>query len=98
MDGHSNLLFAMPTAGMSGGSVSSLVMPIVSAAKSIEVEYAKSSAPSVPLLDDIASHPLDSQISWPALRQATRILEGACTQSCATVACPQHTVENVSSS
>jgi len=95
MDDHSNLLFAAPTAG--NGSVSDLVALIVSAAKSIEAEYAKSSTPSVPSLDDLTPHPLDSQISSAALREATQILEGACTQLCATVARPQHTIVNVSS-
>ena len=95
MDGYSNLLLS--TAGSSGGSVSALVALIVSAAKSIEAEYAKSSVPSVPSLDDLAPHPLDSQVPPPALIQATQILEGACAQLCATVARPKHTIANVSS-
>ena len=97
MDSHSNPLFAGPAAGMSDGSVSALVALIVSASKNIEAEYAKSSTPSVPSLDDLTTHPLDLQISSPALRQATRILEGACAQLCATVARPQHTIIHVSS-
>ena len=97
MDGHFNLLFAAPAAGTSDGSVSALVALIVNAAKSIEAEYAKSSSPSVPSLDDLRPHPLDSQIPSAALRQATQILEGACTQLCATVVRPQRTVVNVSS-
>ena len=83
---------------MSDGNVSALVALIVGAAKSIEAEYAKSSTPSVPSLDDLTPHPLDSQISSAPLRQATQILEGACAQLCATIACPQHTIVNVSSS
>ena len=99
MDGHSNLNpLAVPTTGTSGGNVSALVALIVSAAKSIEAEYAKASTPFVPSLDDLTPHPLDSQTSSAALRQATQILEGACTQLCATVARPQHTILNVSSS
>ena len=97
MDGHSNPLFAATTAGTSDGSVSALVALIVSAAKSIEAEYEKSSTPSVPSLDDLIPHPLDLQTSSAALRQATQILEGACTHLCATLARPQHTIVNVSS-
>ena len=99
MDDHSNrcLLFAAPAAATQGGNVSALVALIVSAAKSIEEEYAKSSTPFVPSLDDLTSHPLDSQVPSAALRQATQILESACTQLCATVALPQYTIKNVSS-
>ena len=96
MEGRSNLLFGATAAGSSGGNVSALVALIVNAAKSIEAEYAKSSAPSVPSLDDLTPHPLDSQISSPALIQATQILEGACTQLSATVARPKQTISNVS--
>ena len=97
MEGHFNPPLKVPTAGTSHGSVSALVALIVGAAKSIEVEYAKSSTPSVPSLDDLTPHPLDSQVSSSALRQATQILEGACAQLCATVARPQHTISNVRS-
>ena len=97
MNGHSNPLFGGLAAGATSASVSALVALIVSAAKNIEAEYAKSSTPSVPSLDDLTPHPLDSQISPAALRQATQTLEGACTQLCATVARPQHTIVNVSS-
>ena len=95
MDGRSNLLFEGLAAGTSGANVPALVALIVSAAKNIEAEYMKSSIPSVPSLDDITPHPLDSST---VLRQATEILEGACAQLCATVASPQYTVINVSSS
>ena len=97
MDGHSNPLFEAPTEGTPGATISALVALVVSAARSIEAEYAKSSTPSVPSLDDLTPHPMDSQISSAALRQATQTLEGACTQLCATVARPQHTIVNVSS-
>ena len=97
MDSHSNVLFAAPAAETLGGNVSALVALIVSAAKSIEAEYAKSSTPFVPSLDDLTPHPLDSQASSAALRQATQILEGACNQLCATVALPRNTIINVSS-
>jgi len=78
-----------------GGNVPALVALIVSAAKTIEAEYAKSSKPSIPSLDDLSPHPLDAEISSPGLKEATRILEGACAQLCATVARPDHTIVNV---
>ena len=79
-----------------GGNVPALISFIVNAAKTIEAEYAKSSQPSIPSLDDLSPHPLDTEISSAGLREATRILEGACAQLCATVARPGHTMVNVS--
>ena len=78
-----------------GGNVPALVALIVNAAKTVEAEYAKSSQPSIPSLDDLSPHPLDTEISSPGLKQATQILEGACAQLCATIARPDHTVVNV---
>jgi len=80
---------------VSGGNVPALVSLIVNAAKTIEAEYAKSSQPSIPSLDDLLPHPLDTEIPSDGLKQATRILEGACAQLCATVARPGHTIVNV---
>ena len=79
-----------------GGNAPALVSLIVNAAKIIEAEYAKSPQPSIPSLDDLSPHPLDAEISSAELKQATRILEGACAQLCATVARPGHTMVNVS--
>ena len=79
-----------------GASIPALVSLIVNAAKTIEAEYAKSPQPSIPSLDDLEPHPLDTEISSAELKQATRILEGACAQLCATVARPGHTMVNVS--
>jgi len=86
-----------PTGKMAvpGGNVPALVALIVNAAKTIEAEYAKSSKPSIPSLDDLSPHPLDTEISSSELREATRILEGACAQLCATAARPDHTIVNV---
>ena len=44
-----------------------------------------------------SAHPLDSQPPTLALRNALRILEGACEQLCTTLAPPAHTLLNVSS-
>ena len=81
-----------------GGKVPALISLIVNAAKTIEAEYAKSSQPSIPSLDDLSPHSLDTEISSVGLKQATQILEGACAQLCATVARPSHTMVNVSCS
>ena len=81
---------------VTGGNTPALVSPIVNAAKTIEAEYAKSPQPSIPSLDDLEPRPLDTEISSAGLKQATRILEGACTQLCATVTRPGHTMVNVS--
>ena len=97
LDNMANFNYGTSAAGSPGGSVSALVSLIVNAAKSIEAEYAKSSAPFVPSLDDLTPHPLDSQVPSPALIQATQILEGACAQLSATVVRPKQTISNVSS-
>ena len=79
-----------------GGNVPALLSLVFKAAKTIEAEYAKSTQPSIPSLDDLEPHPLDTEISSAGLKQATQILEGACAQLCATVARPGHTMVNVS--
>ena len=76
--------------------VAALVGLISDAARTIEAQYAKSSQPSVPSLDDTTPHPLDSQIASMELKLAIQTLEGACAQLCATVARPNHTITNVS--
>lgn len=52
----------------------------------IDAQFAKSSQPFVPSLDDTAPHPLDSQISSMELKLAIQIIESACAQLCVTVA------------
>lgn len=80
----------------SHGHVSSLVSLISNAVKVIEAQYAKSSKPFVPSLNDTSPHPLDSDVPSLELGAAIQTLEGACAQLCATVARPDHTVLNVS--
>jgi hypothetical protein len=77
------------------GQISSLVSLISNAAKVIEAQYAKSSKPFVPSLDDTKPHPFDLQIPSSELKAAIQTLEGACAQLCATVARPDHAVLNV---
>ena len=84
------------SSSQSQSEVAALVGLISDAARTIEAQYAKSSQPSVPSLDDTAPHPFDSQISSMKLKLAIQTLEGACAQLCATVARPNHTVTNVS--
>jgi hypothetical protein len=42
-----------------------------------------------------SSHPLDSKSPTSVLKNAVRILEGACEQLCTTLAPPAHTLLNV---
>jgi hypothetical protein len=77
------------------GELSALVALISNATRIIEAQFAKSSKPFVPSLDDTTPHPLDAQLSSMELKLAVQTLEGACAQLCATVARPNHTVINV---
>jgi hypothetical protein len=80
------------------GQLSALVGLISETSKTIESHFANSSEPSIPSLDDVAPHPLDTELSSMELKLAIQTLEGACAQLCATVARPNHTVVNVSPS
>ncbi|KAG6811118.1 hypothetical protein H0H92_008918 [Tricholoma furcatifolium] len=73
------------------GEVSDLVALIIQAAKIIESHYSS----SIPSLNDLSSHPIDSTPSPPELRNAVQLLEGACAQLSATVARPAHVVLNI---
>lgn len=75
--------------------LSQLVSLIAEATKVVEAEYAKSITPSLPSLNDIDPHPLDSVLPTAALRKAVQTIEGACAQLCATVARPTHVISNV---
>jgi len=76
--------------------LSRLVSLISEATKLVESRFMSSSNPYVPSLDDTDPHPLDTQLSDPALRAAVQTIEGACAQLCALVARPSHTIVNVS--
>lgn len=80
---------------MSNEHIHQLVALITDAAKTIENEFAKSSAPIIPTLDDVKPHPVDGAMS-EAMRKAVAIMDGACAQLCASVAPPSHTIVNVS--
>lgn len=75
--------------------LSELVSLISEATKVVEAEFAKSEDPQVPSLDDTTPHPLDD-LSSMEMKEAVKIIEGACAQLCALVARPSHTVLNVS--
>lgn len=79
---------------MSNEHIHQLVALITDAAKTIETEFAKSSAPYIPTLDDVKPHPFDSAVN-EAVRKSVAIMEGACAQLCASVAPPAHTIVNV---
>ena len=63
-----------------------------SAAQEAIAEYER--AGDVPSTE--SAHPLDSQLPSLALKNAVRILEGACEQLCTTLAPPAHTLLTVS--
>ncbi|KAE9396648.1 S-adenosyl-L-methionine-dependent methyltransferase [Gymnopus androsaceus JB14] len=73
--------------------LSELVSLISEATKVVEAEFAKSEDPQVPSLDDTTPHPLDD-LSSMEMKEAVKIIEGACAQLCALVARPSHTVLN----
>ncbi|KAF6754137.1 S-adenosyl-L-methionine-dependent methyltransferase [Ephemerocybe angulata] len=75
--------------------LAALVALITNATQLVETRFKTSAQPYVPTLDDTEEHPLDKELSDPALRAAIQTIEGACAQLCATVARPSHTIVNV---
>jgi hypothetical protein len=69
-----------------------LLVLLNSAAQTAIAEYERTG--EVPSTE--SGHPLDSQHPTIALRNALRILEGACDQLCTTLAPPTHTLSSVS--
>jgi hypothetical protein len=78
-----------------GGQITALAKLISDASKVVEANFAKSSKPYVPSLDDTEPHPIDKQLAGKELRTAIQTIEGACAQLSATVARPSHTIINV---
>jgi len=77
------------------GQVSALISLIVNAGKALEQQFAKSTKPFVPSLDDTESHPLDSEIFDKELRTTIQVIEAACFQLSATAGRPSHTLVKV---
>ncbi|KAL0061072.1 hypothetical protein AAF712_012137 [Marasmius tenuissimus] len=73
--------------------IDALLGLIQSATHSAVAEYHKSGH-GVPSPDESSPHPLDSAPNTLALRQAIRLLEGACERLCTTLAQPMHTLLN----
>lgn len=99
MLGHNPLLpitsMALSRHAHTHGQISDLIALVQNATSVIESCFLNSSLPTVPSLDSLVPHPLDSAISSPQLRNAVQVLEGACTQLCATLTRPSHTIVNV---
>ncbi|KAK0184330.1 S-adenosyl-L-methionine-dependent methyltransferase [Armillaria mellea] len=76
--------------------LSELVSLIAGAVDVVQKVFANTSLPEVPSLDDTSRHHLDSpQGSYPMeMMEAVQTIEGACTQLCALVARPNHTMLN----
>lgn len=76
--------------------LSALVALIADATKIVEAHYKKVEVmPYVPSLDNPDAHPLDTVIADDKeLCTAIQTVEGACSQLCATIARPNHTLLN----
>lgn len=75
--------------------VDALLELIQSATRDAVAEYERQGH-EIPSLDTPIAHPLDQQTTSLALKNAIRILEGACEHLCSTLAPPTHTMVNVS--
>lgn len=78
--------------------LSQLVSLMANATKFVEDTFAKTSKPDVPMLDDIAPHLLDDQVSSMEIREAIQTIESACAKLCALIARPNRTMLSLSSS
>jgi hypothetical protein len=76
----------------SRAKLDALLALLNTAAQEAIAEYERTG--DVPLME--SAHPRDAQPPTLALRNALRILEGACEQLCTTLAPPAHTLLNVS--
>jgi hypothetical protein len=82
----------MSEKGTPRAKLDALLSLLNSAAQEAIAEYEKTG--DVPSTE--SAHPLDSRPPTLALKNAVRILEGACEQLCTTLAPPAHTLLNVS--
>ncbi|KAG8221630.1 S-adenosyl-L-methionine-dependent methyltransferase [Butyriboletus roseoflavus] len=67
---------------------------INTSARQAIAEYKKGGSNDVPTIHSKAYHPIDLATDTVALKKAVRLLEGACQQLCASLAPPQHTLQN----
>lgn len=68
---------------------------INTSARQAIAEY-KKGGNEVPTIHSKTYHPIDFETDTVALKKSVRLLEGACQQLCASLAPPQHTLQNVS--
>ncbi|KAK1215011.1 hypothetical protein PQX77_022396 [Marasmius sp. AFHP31] len=73
--------------------INALLELIQSATHSAVAEYRKTGH-GIPSPDDSSPHPLDFSPDTAVLKQAIRVLEGACERLCTTLAQPMHTLLN----
>ncbi|KAF8443681.1 S-adenosyl-L-methionine-dependent methyltransferase [Boletus edulis BED1] len=79
---------------MSGEAQLEALLEIINtSARQAIVEY-KKDGNEVPTIHSKTYHPIDFANDTVALKKAVRLLEGACQQLCASLAPPQHTVQN----
>ena len=81
---------------MSGETQLEALLEIITASARQAIAEYKKGGNDVPTIHSKTYHPLDSAIDTVSLKKAVRLLEGACQQLCASLAPPQHTLQNVS--
>jgi len=83
-----------PQAGSGKAELEGLLSLITSATRDAMAIYENSSH-GLPSVHSTTAHPLDTEASTFAMKNAIRTLEGACEQLCTTLAPPSHTLLNV---
>lgn len=81
---------------MSGEAQLEALLEIINTSARQAIAEYKKGGNEVPTIHSKTYHPIDFAIDTVGLKKAVRLLEGACQQLCASLAPPQHTVQNVS--
>lgn len=81
---------------MSAESQLEALLEIINTATRQAIAEYKKGGHEVPTIHSKTYHPIDFATDTVVLKKAVRLLEGACQQLCASLAPPQHTVQNVS--
>lgn len=80
---------------MSGEAQLEALLEIINTSARRAIAEYKNGGHDVPTIYSTTYHPIDFANDTVALKKAVRLLEGACQQLCASLAPPQHTVQNV---
>ncbi|KAF8548625.1 S-adenosyl-L-methionine-dependent methyltransferase [Imleria badia] len=79
---------------MSGEAQLEALLEIINTSARQAIAEYKKGGNEVPTIQSQTCHPIDFAADTVALKKAVRLLEGACQQLCASLAPPQHTVQN----